>query len=76
MSDEHATNDDKSPDLKARFKQFTQPIMDSLDSKIRDQVDHRVDERVEQSLSARLSVIERAIADLDREVKELKKASN
>jgi ppGpp synthetase/RelA/SpoT-type nucleotidyltranferase len=51
--------------------------MDSLDSKIRDQVDHRVDERVdqkvEQSLSARLSVIERAIADLDREVKELKK---
>jgi predicted ribosome quality control (RQC) complex YloA/Tae2 family protein len=77
MSDEHESTSDKSPDLKARLKQFTQPLMDSLDSKIRDQVDHRVDERVEQSLSARLSVIERAIADLDREVKELqKKATN
>jgi len=50
--------------------------MDSLDSKIREQVDHRVDERVDQSLSARLSVIERAIADLDREVKELKKKAS
>jgi hypothetical protein len=31
-----------------------------------------VDERVEVSLSARLSVIERAIADLDREIREIK----
>jgi hypothetical protein len=31
-------------------------------------VDHRVDE----TMSARLSVIERAIADLDRSVKELR----
>jgi hypothetical protein len=76
MSDEPTTENEKSPDLKARFKQLTQPIMDSLDSKIREQVDHRVDERVDQSLSARLSVIERAIADLDREVKELKKKAS
>jgi predicted transcriptional regulator len=51
--------------------------MDSLDTKIREQVDPRVDERVEERveklLSARLAVIERAIADLDREVKELQK---
>jgi predicted transcriptional regulator len=38
-------------------------------------VDERVDEKVEQSLSARLAVIERAIADLDREIKELQRKS-
>ena len=79
MSDEQNSSSDKSPDLKARLKQITQPLIDSLDSKIRDQGDHRVDERVdekvEQSLSARLAVIERAIADLDREIKELQRKS-
>jgi hypothetical protein len=34
-------------------------------------VDLRVDQRVDSTLSARLSVIERAIADLDRSIKEL-----
>ncbi len=62
---------DKVQDLKSRLKQFAQPIVDSLDSRLREQVDARVDERVEASLSARLTVIERAIADLDRIVREL-----
>jgi hypothetical protein len=73
MSNEQEPNDEKNPDLKTRFKQFTQPLVDSLDGKIRDQVDHRVDERVEKALAVRLSVLEHALADLDREVKELKK---
>ncbi|MDH2903633.1 MAG: hypothetical protein PXZ08_06760 [Actinomycetota bacterium] len=70
MSDDttsHATNQD----LLARLKHLAQPLVDSLDSRLRDQIDHRVDERVDASLSSRLSVIERAIADLDRAIKEL-----
>ena len=42
-----------------------------MDARLRDQIDRRVDERVNESLSSRLSVIERAIADLDRAIKEL-----
>lgn len=72
MSDSHEPTSDQSQDLRARLKQFAQPLVDSVDSRLRDQIDHRVDERIEVSLSARLSVIERAIADLDREVRELK----
>ncbi len=72
MSDSNETNANKPQDLRSRLKQFTQPLVDSIDTKLRDQVDHRVDERVEVSLSARLSVIERAIADLDREIREIK----
>ncbi len=72
MSDTNDSNNEKSQDLRSRLKQFTQPLVDSLDTKLRDQVDHRVDDRVETLLAARLAVIERAIADLDREVRELK----
>ena len=72
MSDASDSNSEKSQDLRSRLKQFTQPLVDSLDTKLRDQVDHRVDDRVETLLAARLAVIERAIADLDREVRELK----
>jgi hypothetical protein len=61
----------KAQDLRDRFKQFAQPFVDSLDGKLRDQVDKRVDHRVDETMSARLSVIERAIADLDRSIKEL-----
>ena len=43
----------------------------SIDSRLRDQIDRRVDKRVDESLASRLSVIERAIADLDRAVKGL-----
>jgi hypothetical protein len=61
----------KPQDIRERFKQFAQPFVDSLDGRLRDQVDKRVDHRVDETLSARLSVIERAIADLDRSIKEL-----
>jgi len=70
---------DKAQDLKSRLKQFTQPLVDNLDTRLREQVDRRVDEKlddrvralVKEELAARLSVIERAIADIDRSLKEL-----
>lgn len=68
MSDEQS----HGPDLKSRLKQLTQPLVDTLDQKLRDQVDQRVDRRVDEALAARLAVIERAIADLDRQVNELR----
>jgi hypothetical protein len=72
---------EKIQDLRSRLKHLTQPIVDSLDSRLRDQIDRLVDERVDDrvqtlvddALAARLSVIERAIADIDRAVKELEK---
>jgi hypothetical protein len=72
-SDRDATNSkpNMAEDLKARIKQITQPLVDSLDSRLSSQVDKRVDQRVDETLKDRLSVIERAIADLDRRVQEL-----
>jgi predicted transcriptional regulator len=66
-SDSH----DKATDLKARIKQITQPIVDSLDTRLSAQVDKRVDQRVEETMKDRLAVLERAVADLDRTVHDL-----
>jgi hypothetical protein len=68
-----SSSDETNQDLLARLKHLAQPLVDSLDSRLRDQIDRRVDERVDQSLASRLSVIERANADLDRAIKELEK---
>jgi hypothetical protein len=72
---------EKVQDLRNRLKNLTQPLVDSLDTRLRDQIDRRVDERVDdrvetlvdEALTARLAVIERAIADIDRALKELQK---
>jgi hypothetical protein len=70
MSDDTSAHD-TNQDLLARLKNLAQPLVDSVDSRLRDQIDRRVDERVDETLASRLSVIERAIADLDRSVKAL-----
>jgi hypothetical protein len=70
---------EKIQEFRNRLKGMTQPIVDSLDSRLRDQIDRRVDTRVDdrvqtlvdEALNDRLSVVERAIADLDRALKEL-----
>jgi len=70
------TGADPPFDIKERVKQITQPLVDSLDARLRKQIDQRVDERlveqVDAALRDRLAVIERALADLDRSVRELR----
>ena len=62
----------KGQDIKARLRQMTQPLVDSLDSRLSSQVDRRVDDRIDQVLRDRLAILERAVADLDRSVRELR----
>jgi hypothetical protein len=70
---------EKIQDLRGRLKNLTQPLVDSLDTRLRDQVDRRVDDKidervqqlVDEALTSRLAVIERAIADIDRALKDL-----
>lgn len=64
--------DDSPTDILSRLKQLTAPIVESLDARLGGQIDRRVDERVEEILRDRLAVIERAIADLDRSLRELR----
>jgi len=80
MSD-NETSSEKPQDLLQRLKTYTQPLVDSVDSKLRSQVDGRVDQKVEEILKDRLAVLERAVdrlavleravADLARSVKEI-----
>ena len=70
-SDDDSTGGFSPHELRARLKQITQPLVDSLDSRLSAQVDKRVDQRVDETMKDRLSVIERAIADLDRTVHDL-----
>jgi predicted negative regulator of RcsB-dependent stress response len=60
-------------ELRDLVRHVTRPFVDTVDNKLKEQVDKRVDEKVEQLLTDRLAVIERALADLDRAVKDLKK---
>jgi len=60
-----------NPDFREWVKQFTQPLVDSVDSRLRKQIDDRVDHHIEETLATRLSVLERAVADLDRALKDL-----
>jgi len=65
------TDDDRTADFKQKIKQFTQPLVDSLDARLRDEIDARVDVRVDEAVRDRLTILERAVADLDRAVREL-----
>jgi predicted transcriptional regulator len=72
MSDDTSEpNNAKPQDILSRLKQMAEPIVTTIDNRLSGQVDKRVDKRVEESFKDRLSVIERAIADLGREIKEL-----
>jgi hypothetical protein len=72
MSDDTSeTGNAKPQDILARLKQMAEPLVATIDNRLSGQVDKRVDKRVEESFKDRLSVIERAIADLGGEVKEL-----
>ena len=71
MSDTSEPSPSKSQDLKTRFKQMTQPLAYSLDTRLNAHVDKRVDERLDEILKDRLSGLERAVADLDEAVHDL-----
>ncbi len=68
---ETESSSEKPQDLLQKLKSYTQPLVDSVDSKLRSQVDGRVDQKVEEILKDRLAVLERAVADLARSVKEI-----
>lgn len=60
-------------ELRDLWRQFTRPIVDNLDGRLRTEVDKHVAERVDEILADRLAVFERALSDLDRTVKDLAK---
>lgn len=73
MADDEKDAHSPAGELRDLWRQFTRPLVDNLDSRLRAEVDKHVDERVEEILKDRLAVFERALADLDRAVKDLKK---
>jgi len=66
-------------DLRDLLRHFAQPVIESLDARLRTQIDARVDERVAETvpeavdtaLADRLAVLERAVADLDRALRSI-----
>jgi hypothetical protein len=64
-------------DLKSLLRQLTTPMVESLDSRLRDQieahVDELLDEKVDAAIRDRLSTLDRAVADLSRSLDELEK---
>lgn len=57
-------------DLKGIVRQLTAPMIESLDTRLRDQIEAHVDElltaKLDAALAARFSTVDRAIADLSR----------
>jgi hypothetical protein len=64
-------------DLKGIFRQLTAPMVESIDSRLREQVETHVDAllttKVEAAVSDRLATVNRAIADLSRAVEDLER---
>ena len=64
-------------DLRGIVKQFTAPMIESLDARLREQVeahaDALMDQKVDAAVSDRLATIERAIADLSRSISALER---
>jgi hypothetical protein len=64
-------------DLKSLLRQLTTPMVESLDTRLRDQVEAHVDEllgpKVDAAIRDRLSTLDRAVADLSRSLEELER---
>lgn len=73
--DSEGADEASGPDLRDRVKAVAQPWIDSIEGRLKRQIDARVDdsldERIDRAVAARLAVLERAVADLDRAVREL-----
>ncbi|HEV3212210.1 MAG TPA: hypothetical protein VGZ03_02325 [Acidimicrobiales bacterium] len=72
-----SARDGDSFDLRGIVRQFTAPMIESLDARLREQVeahaDALLDEKVDAAVSDRLATIERAIADLSRSLEGLER---
>jgi hypothetical protein len=73
--DDGAEGRSGSFDLRGLFRQLTTPMVESLDTRLRDQVEAHVDEllgpKVDEAVRDRLSTLDRAIADLSRSLEQL-----
>jgi hypothetical protein len=67
------TDDEKPKDLREFIKNLAAPVMETFDSKIREHIDSRMEAQSSPDLTDRLSLLERAVADLDRDVRELQR---
>jgi hypothetical protein len=72
-----ASTSDGRTDLKGIFRQLTAPMVESFDTRLRDQVETHVDEllgpKVEAAIADRLRTVDRAIASLSRTVDDLER---
>jgi hypothetical protein len=68
---------DEGFDLKGIVRQLTAPMIESLDTRLRDQIEEHVDElltdKIDAALADRLSTVDRAIADLSRSLDALER---
>lgn len=71
------TSKGASFELRALLRQLTAPVVEQLDSRLREQVEAHLDslltEKVEAEVRDRLSVVDRALADLSRTVADLER---
>lgn len=75
-ADDDETRSDRF-DLRGLLRQLTTPMVESLDTRLRDQVEAHVDEllgpKVDAAIRDRLSTLDRAVADLSRSLEELER---
>jgi hypothetical protein len=64
-------------DLKGIMRQLTAPMIESLDTRLRDQIEAHVDELLDQkldaALAARFATVDRAIAGLSKSLEDLER---
>ncbi|MBU6233520.1 MAG: hypothetical protein KJS64_04645 [Acidobacteria bacterium] len=58
-------------DIKDALRQITAPVIDSVETKLNQQIAERVTSVLNETIEQRLVVLERAVADLDRAVRAL-----
>jgi hypothetical protein len=72
-----ATREDEGFDFRGIMRQLTAPMLESLDSRLREQIEAHVDElldtKLEDALQHRLATVDRAIADLSRTLEALER---
>jgi hypothetical protein len=58
-------------DIKEALRQITAPVIDSVETKLNEQISDRVTSVLNETIEQRLVLLERAVADLDRAVRAL-----